>query len=260
LKASFPAKYARTRKILAKRLKVYLKDSNPENVRSLRIAIRRMSLSIELLPKKMRKEKATQTFVASLDEASKANAKVRDLDIVISKISTYKPEMSIDNQIAKIKETRESQLQAARRQTLELQKQPIPKIKEKDVSTPKLQKRLTKTTNQLILAINGRLALVLQDSKNFRDLHLLRMDCRRLRYLAELFRSKKTARLLSRLRSWQSQLGFIHDSDLTIDYLRNLGEAPEIQPILNDLVTQRMQSYEKFSSIAKPISPVSLAP
>jgi len=258
LKASFLAKYARTRKILAKRLKVYLKDSNPENVRSLRIAIRRMSLSIELLPKKIRKEKATQTFVASLDEASKANARVRDLDIVISKISTHKPEVSIDNQIAKVKETRESQLQAARRQTIALQKRPIPKIKENDLSIPKLQKRLNKITNQLILAINGRLPLVLQDSTNIRDLHLLRMDCRRLRYLGELFRSKKSARLLSRLRSWQSLLGFIHDSDLTVDYLRNLGEAQEIQPILNDLVTQRMQSYEKFSSIAKPISPVSL--
>jgi len=258
LKASFPAKYARTRKILAKRLKAYLKDSNPENVRGLRIAIRRISLSIELLPKKMRKEKPTQTFVASLNEASKANAKVRDLDIVISKISTYKPEVSIDNQIAKVQETRESQLQAARRQTLALQKQPITKIREKALSIPKLQKRLNKTTTQLIAAINVRLPLVLQDSNNVRDLHLLRMDCRRLRYLAELFQSKKTARLLSRLGSWQSLLGFIHDSDITIDYLRNLGEAPEIQPILNDLVSQRMQSYEKFSSIARPISPVSL--
>jgi len=46
LKASFAAKYARTRKILTKRLKVYLKDSNPENVRSLRIAMRRTRLCI----------------------------------------------------------------------------------------------------------------------------------------------------------------------------------------------------------------------
>src|SRR5260370_2121818 len=107
---------------MTKRLKAYLKDSNPENVRSLRIAIRRMSLSIELLPKKMRKEKTTQTLTTSLDQASKANAKVRDLDIVISKISTYNPEASIDKQITKIKEPRESQLQAARRQTLQLQK------------------------------------------------------------------------------------------------------------------------------------------
>jgi CHAD domain-containing protein len=229
LKASFPAKYVRTRKILAKRLKAYLKDSNLENVRSLRIAIRRMSLCVELLPKKIRKEKATQTFVASLDEASKA-----------------------------IKETRDSQLQAARRQTLALRKLPIPRVKEKDLSAQKLQKRISKTTNQLILAINGRLPLVLQDSNNVRDLHLLRMDCRRLRYIAELFRSKKTARLLSRLRSWQSLLGFIHDSGLTIDYLRNLGEEPEMQTILNDLVMQRTQSYEKFGSIAKQISPVSL--
>jgi CHAD domain-containing protein len=258
LKASFPAKYARTRKLLAKRLKFYLKDSNPENVRSLRVAMRRMNLCIELLPKKMRNDKTTQALAASLDAASKANAKVRDLDIVISKISTYKPEVSVDNQISKIKETRDSQIQAARRQTLALQKQPIPKIREKNLSTPKLQKRLNKTTGQLVLAINSRLPLVLQDSNNFRDLHLLRMDCRRLRYLAELFGSKKTARLLSRLRSWQTILGFIHDTDLTVDYLRNLGEKPDMQTIMNDLVTQRTQSYEKFGTIAKQISPVSL--
>ena len=260
MKASFVAKYARSRKILTRRLKTYLKDPNPENVRSLRIAMRRMTLSADLLPKKIRKSKTTQAFITSLEQASKANAKVRDLDIILSKISTYKPEESLEAQIARIKETRESQLQAARRQTIALQKEPIPRLKEKELSIPKLQKRLNKTTSDLIAAINGRLPMVLKDSNDSKDLHLLRMDCRRLRYLTELFRSKKTARLLSRLRSWQSQLGFIHDSDLTIEYLRNLGEASEIQPILNDLVTQRMQSYEKFSSIAKPSPPVSLAP
>jgi CHAD domain-containing protein len=260
LKASFAAKYARTRKILTKRLKSYLKDSSPENVRSLRIAIRRMALNTELLPKKIRKATRTRDFLASLNEASKANAKVRDLDIVLSKISTYKPEVSIEERITKIRETRESQLQAARRQTIALQKEPIPRFRERELSVPKLQKRLNKTTIQLIATINGRLPMVLKDANDAKDLHLLRMDCRRLRYLAELFRSKKTAKLLSRLRSWQSQLGFIHDSDLTIEYLRNLGEAPDMQPILNDLVTQRMQSYEKFTSIAKQIPPVSLVP
>jgi CHAD domain-containing protein len=258
LKASFAPKYARTRKILSKRLKTYLKDSNPENVRSLRIAMRRMHLSTELLPKKIRKASTTRDFLASLDEASKANAKVRDLDIIISKISTYKPELSIEERIAKIKETRDSQLQAARRQTIALQKKTIPRLKEKEFSVPKLQKRLDKTTNKLIAAINGRLPMVLKDSNDAEDLHLLRMDCRQLRYLAEIFRSKKTARLLSRLRSWQSQLGFIHDGDLTIEYLRNLGDAPDMQPILNDLVTQRMQSYGKFSTMAEQISHVTL--
>ena len=258
MKASFDAKYARTRKILTRRLEAYLKDSTPENVRSLRIAMRRMHLSTGLLPKKIRKAKTTRTFLASLDEASKANAKVRDLDIVLSKISTYNPDLSIEERIARIKETRESQLQAARRQTIALQKEQIPRMKGKGLSVPKLQKRLNKITDQLIATINSRLPLVLKDSNDTRNLHLLRMDCRRLRYLAELFRSKKTARLLSRLRSWQSQLGFIHDSDLTIDYLRNLGPGPEMQPILNDLVTQRMKRYEKFSSIAKQIAPVSL--
>src|SRR5205823_12422497 len=200
--------------------------------------------------------KATRNFLNSIDEASEANAKVRDLDIILSKLSTYKPDLSMEERISGIKEMRESQLQPARRQTIALQKERAPRIREKDLSVPKLQKRLNKTTNQLIAAINGRLPIVLKDPNNVRDLHLLRIDCRRLRYLAELFRSKKTARLLSQLRSWQSQLGFIHDSDLTIDYLRNLGDAPEMQSILNDLVTKRRQSYEKFSSIAKQIAPL----
>ena len=222
--------------------------------------MRRMHLSAGLLPKKIRKAKTTQDFLNSLDEASKANAKVRDLDIILSRISTYKPEVSIEAQIARIRETRESQLQAAKRQTIALQRELIPRTREREISVSKLQKRLNKTTSQLVASINDRLPLVLKDSNDARDLHLLRMDCRRLRYLAELFRTKKTARLLSKLRSWQSQLGFIHDSDLTIDYLRNLGEAPEMQPILSDLVTQRIQTYEKFSSIARQIAPVNLVP
>ena len=161
--------------------------------------MRRTRLRIELLPKKIRKAKATRTFLTSLDESSKANARVRDLDIILSKISTYKHDPNMEERISGIKETRESNLQAARRQTNTLQKEHIPRITEKDLSVPKLQKRLNKTTNQLIAAINGRLPMVLKDSNNFRDLHLLRIDCRRLRYLAELFRSKKTARLLLRL-------------------------------------------------------------
>jgi len=218
-----------------------------------------MQLCTDLLPKKARKAKTTRTFPKSLDEASKANAKVRDLDIILSKIVSYKPDM-MEERISSVKETRESQLQAARRETTTLQKERIPKIGEEELSVPKLQKRLNKTTSQLIATINSRPPMLLKDSNDAKDLHLLRMDCRRLRYLAELFRSKRTARLLSRLRAWQSLLGLIHDSDLTIDYLRNLGEGHEMQPILNDLVAQRIQSYEKFSSIAKPISPANLVP
>jgi len=154
LKASFAAKYARTRKILAKRLKAYLKDPNPENVRSLRIAMRRMHLSTELLPKKIRRAKTTQDFLTSLDEASKANAKVRDLDIIILGISTYKPEVNIEAQIARIRETRESQLQAAKRQTIAFQREPIPRIRDKELSVSKLQKRLNKTTDQLLSLIH----------------------------------------------------------------------------------------------------------
>src|SRR2546430_11096704 len=72
--------------------------------------MRRTSLCIELLPKKISKAKATRNFLNSLDEASEANAKVRDLDIILSKLSTYKPDLSMEERISGIKETRESQL------------------------------------------------------------------------------------------------------------------------------------------------------
>src|ERR1700751_1834100 len=140
MKTSFAAKYSRSRKILTKRLKAYLKDSNPENVRSLRISMRRIQLSTELLPKKIRKARTVRAFLTSLEEASRANAKVRDLDIILSRISTTKPEANIEELLSRIRETRDSLLQAARRQTIALQKEPIPRVKEKELSVPKLQK------------------------------------------------------------------------------------------------------------------------
>src|SRR5438445_13232127 len=147
-------------------------DLNPDfqgRCPELRIAMRRTSLCIELFPKKIRKAKATRTFLTSLDEASEANAKVRDLDIILSKLSTYKPDLSMEERIPGIKETRESQLQAARRQTIALQQERAPRIREKDLSVPKLQKRLNKTTTQLIAEINGRLQIVLKQDNNVRD-------------------------------------------------------------------------------------------
>src|SRR2546428_3220096 len=111
--------------------------------------MRKTSLRIEPLPKKIRKTKANRTFLTSLDEASKANAKVRDLDIILSKLSTYKPDLSMEERISGIKETRESHLQPARRQTIALQKEHIPRLREKDLSGPKLQHRLNKITSHL---------------------------------------------------------------------------------------------------------------
>src|SRR5437879_12803582 len=98
--------------------------------------MRRTRLCIELLPKKIRKEKAARTFLTSLDERCKAKARVRDLDIILSKISTYKPDPSMEERISGIKETRESNLQAARRQTDRLQQKPIRGIRDKDLSVP----------------------------------------------------------------------------------------------------------------------------
>jgi len=85
--------------------------------------------------------------------------KVRDLDIILSKISTYSMDRTSKSGSRESRETRESQLQAARRQTIAHRKNGT-QDKREGLSVPKLQKRLNKTTNQLIAAINGRLPIV----------------------------------------------------------------------------------------------------
>ncbi len=124
-------------------------------------------------------------------------------------------------------------------------------MKPRDLSESSLQKRYDKVMRKLGSKITSELPLVREDQSKVDELHVVRRDCKRLRYVLEMSEFKKPPKPLVALRSWQDLLGAIRDHDVMTEYLRGLKKSPEIQTALNLESENRRKSYLKFVEVSR---------
>lgn len=255
---SFAKHYQKLARVVHRRLTAVINDVNEENVHRLRTGIRRLNACLELLPRSMRDQKRTRKLDSRYSKLLKLSAKVRDTDIMFLKLSNFKANTSIKPLLAALRSSRNSQLEAVREMAEAGRRLDILRVRAGDLSDPKLRKRFDKIVYQLSSKIAEALPIVLNDPAKIEKLHVMRIDCKRLRYTLELDRTKKTLRLLSILESWQELLGSIHDNDIMIDYLRRSEKLPQIQRVLEGETKARIESYKKFGLIAvnAPLMPI----
>jgi CHAD domain-containing protein len=86
---------------------------------------------------------------------------------------------------------------------------------------------------------------VVRNESKVKELHLLRLEAKKLRYLLELADEKP--RELAALSRWQDLLGVIHDIDVAVTFVEDHSKAPSIQ-VLNDLRRVRHMEYGRFLS------------
>lgn len=254
---SFAKEYDKFLKALTRRVKAYLRDPNAENVHRLRTSTRRLQAAFALLPKASRKQTKAQKAMARIKELMKVNASVRDQDIILSKLSTYKQNPTYGRLVEDLRKSRKSHLEQAKELALAVQKNPGPRVKPKDLSEPTLQKRHDKVVRKLSSKITSELPLVREDPSKVEQLHVVRRDCKQLRYVLEMSEFSRPPKPLVALRSWQDLLGTIRDHDVMIEYLQELRKSPEILVALNTETEGRGNSYRKFveASRENPVSP-----
>ncbi len=119
-------------------------------------------------------------------------------------------------------------------------------MKSRDISEPTLKKRYDKVVRKLSSKITSELPLVREDASKVEELHVVRRDCKQLRYVLEMGEFSKPPRPLVTLRTWQDLLGTIRDHDVMIEYLQGLRKSPEILVALNTETEGRSNSYRKF--------------
>lgn len=185
-----------------------------------------------------------------LEELIERNAKVRDIDIILSKISARSDGTTYEQLARELSEQRRDRLGSSLRLVGSVRKLTRPSVNAEDLSDEILQRRFEKVNRKLESRIKERLPMVLADPARKRDLHRLRDDSRRLRYVLDLAGTPNSAEPIALLRSWQDILGMIHDSDIMIDYLQGEKMSPEIQDLFRDEVGERNRNYEKFASMA----------
>lgn len=234
----------------------YIKNSNEKNIHDVRTSIRRFDASFLTLPKRYRKGCLLSDYNQLANEFFKVNSEIRDTDIIHGKLKNYPETDHINSAIDLLKNNRQSKLESAKTIALSLKNMNSKKILEKiDITEKELQKRYSKILMILIRKIETNFLIVITDSLKIEELHELRKDCKKLRYLLELMgkdnNNNNAIRMIKTLQNIQDILGSIRDSDVTIDYLKNLEQSKEIQEIINNEIDHRRAKYEEFLRFCK---------
>ena len=254
----------------------YLKAPNEEHIHDIRTSIRRLRASYQSLPKPIRNKMKIKKFVAKSKELFSINSKVRGYDIIFEMLSEYmssekapkheqqqlsQSSRAISNLLKSLETVRNRELTESKTLAVELRKLSVPKLGDNNIniSEKKLKKRFNNVVGKLANTIEKNYPVVLSSSKRLIELHEMRKDCKKLRYLLELLPidrdvknqdKDKVSQLIDELEKVQDMLGTIHDYDTTIAYIKKHVENHSKYRSLNNIVKyvyeDRRKKFEQF--------------
>jgi CHAD domain-containing protein len=244
---------------VSKRLDNYLRDSNEKNIHDMRTSVRRMESSYRTLPRKMRKKNRIKRYVSRCKDLFRLNSEIRDYDIITQKIQQYEQGQNdgIENYKKRLASRREAKLQQARALALEVREMGVPNFTRSNLSNKKLTKRYNKIVSKFANKIMMNLPIVVTDANKLKELHEMRIDCKKLRYLLELLPIDSSSNkgnvslLLQQLKKMQDILGEIHDCDAVISYLKRQVKSNQLHGITDKIIEERNKKYQEFRTYYK---------
>lgn len=239
-------------KLVAKsneRLEKYLAMPSEENVHDIRTSIRRLDAAWRVLPKKFKGQKATK-FINLRKEFFKFNSEIRDFDIIKQKLEPYTSE-NIIQILEKIDKKKQKLLKSAQKKAKNAFETSMIKIDHNKIPQEKLKVRFKKIALKLINKIEKTIPIVIGSNKKIKQLHELRKDCKKLRYLLELTNHEKSPNFINKIKEMQDVLGSIRDCDITLDFLIKQEKSTALDSIIKSESEKREQLYKKFVQMQK---------
>ena len=256
---------------VSNKLDDYIKVPNEENIHDIRKAIRRLEASYRSLPsKKVRRKRVIREYAEYSKKLFSINSQIRDFDIIGEKLSNVRnPDQQdkLESIKGSLFRQRRTKLNEAISFALKLRKLRVPKLTKKiKISNKKSKKRFSKLIGKFGTRIEWNLPIVVNDSEKVTELHVLRKDCKKLRYLLELLPDSNSkdqtgemddyvSKLMEKLESVQDILGIIHDYDTIMAYLRRRKGTGTKSTLVNSIIAQlkqeRQNKYEEFVKVTK---------
>jgi CHAD domain-containing protein len=216
-----------------------------KNIHDIRVSIRRVDVALSLLPKKDRRH-SSRRFEKYL-KLLRANGEARDCDTIASRLATLGVITVSDLRVKKRSKIARAVIVAA-----SLKKLPLPTIDMLD------DKRVDKISSWLIGRIKETFPIVLNDGRRVKELHRIRRDVRKLRYILDFLPDSRRSVLVNKLnratgnkielQRLQDLLGSIHDCDVTLEYLRS---QPNFKELLAREIDIRNHLYIRFFNFMK---------
>ena len=116
-----------------------------------------------------------------------------------------------------------------------------------------MEMRYNKIVVRLRERIELHLPVVLTNADKLKELHEMRKDSKKLRYLLELssHQNKEVQAVIAGLEDIQDSLGTIHDCDTMISYMKTVRQRNNVKHILDDEVSERNNKYNDFIQFCK---------
>jgi CHAD domain-containing protein len=262
------------------RLDDYLADPNENNIHDIRTSIRRLESAFLACPKQMRKKKMSQ-FIKESKRLFKANSEIRDFDIILEKVSQegQMDELQIESFEKGIEKIRGQSLEKVVSIAHNLRKLDVPHINiynsgyDLELLQNKLMFQYNRVVLEYLLGIEKNIPIVINDSYRVEELHQVRKDSKKLRYLFELLLTERDKdkdnidksnenkinnysnnqniwNQIELLKKMQDMLGNIHDYDMTIAYLKRQVKRKIFVTEMN-ISNHRMNKYKEFVNYFK---------
>jgi len=249
-KAGFAGRYVQVMKSLVERLRGYAERQDEDVVHDFRTSVRRAQATVRLFPSELRRKRLTRKFLRCCRAAGKVSSQLRDIDIIKARLMKLPQSDPRDSFLSELDGRRLALLRDARRTAKALSRNLLKEEFDRGLNAKQLEKRFRKVAGRLVVDVDSRLAVVLEDATKKKELHLLRMDCKKLRYTLEA--GRKTAyreKLLRTLEESSDALGGIHDWDTVTAYL--MEKPRRAEPLIELAAEKRDLEYQKFVKRAR---------
>lgn len=239
----FARRYRQNAKELLKLTRDFPDHPSPEEIHDVRVTTRRVEAARRLMPKGTRSLQASRKFDLSLKSLLKSTTRVRDLDILMKTLEPDKGSLPAEV-FRSLDDERSDAANSARAAMKAFSNAPVPALDSSRADRKKLSRRLRRRIKRRSQIVVGLLREVLKDESKVVELHSLRKEVKKLRYLLEL--ADKSPPESSVLTKWQDALGSVHDLDIATSYLQDKRWQFEREEALSELTRRRHLSYLRF--------------
>ena len=257
------------------KLAKYLHDPTKENIHHMRTSLRRLEATYRSSSRGILKKKNVKAFVHRGKKLFKINSRIRDIDVILEKLTNEGKMGDLELELieSSLKHERQDKLKEARIAAFRLEKIIVSNIYGPNMINRKFKyksrKRILKIIRKLKTNIDSQIPAVISDKSKVLELHQVRKDTKKLRYVIELLLiskeyegkdnrirqtdivnpiNKDIRQILAYLEKLQDILGDIHDYDITLEYLKKKQKADKltITNTITNIQNIRNTKFDQF--------------
>jgi len=228
-----------------KAMRACIKDPTPEAIHETRIAIRKLTTAVSLMPRRFRRDDQNVKTMEALRLFYTDCAKLRDVDAMMSALSTYVAIGDLGDVMAGLKKRRLAL--ASRVVSSGYEELKFALRGPANDTRGRLSKRLKK-----LLKERGKRAIDLywiaaRGEKKVAELHRLRKECRHIMYLLDFANDEaKVKSIKLDLEEAREKLGSMRDDDLLLDLLGPTKDSTPAAKVAAAVRNGRLIKYRKF--------------